>query len=357
MPSTTTSTGPRTRSSAATGSSLTDRWRAATGAIPALRPSGDWRVPYAFVEDIAASWEHYDRFAAAFEDAFPSGPHPPRRRPHGRGLPDHRRLGERGRLGRFPYRRLEPRSSVPRPAAAAHVSASSSEASHTSSSGGHVRMTVPARRSLPAPRRPRRSRCACTPTPSTADGPRRARIAVAGSYARPALLATAAAAAPARRCAVCGKNLIKNPGAEGGAGITAVDAFGAVPGWTNEAGQFGAASYTFPNGWFSKTSKGPKDRGKNYFFGGTTGAAVAAPGDDRQADDQAPCRGSRQEGNAQRLARQLREELRAGAGPVRGRDRRRSSAPSRSARTRPSRAPTCRRGAGAPSRFRPAPGR
>jgi hypothetical protein len=38
----------------------------------------------------------------------------------------------------------------------------------------------------------------------------------------------------------------------------------------------GAATYTFPNGWFSKTSKGSPKRGKNYFFGGTTTAAVTA---------------------------------------------------------------------------------
>ena len=77
-----------------------------------------------------------------------------------------------------------------------------------------------------------------------------------------AVLATAAAAAPSATCPVCGKNLIKNPGAEGGAGITAVGAFGALPGWTNEAGQFGAASYTFPNGWFSARSKGSPKRGR-----------------------------------------------------------------------------------------------
>ena len=88
--------------------------------------------------------------------------------------------------------------------------------------------------------------------------------------------ASLAAAAPAATCGACGKNLIKNPGAEAGAGITAVGAFGVVPGWTNEAGQFGAASYTFPNGWFSKTSKGSPKRGKNYFFGGTTTEAVTA---------------------------------------------------------------------------------
>ena len=49
-----------------------------------------------------------------------------------------------------------------------------------------------------------------------------------------------------------------------------------MPGWTNVAGEFGAASYTFPNGWFSARSNGPKTRGKNYFFGGTTRAAVEA---------------------------------------------------------------------------------
>lgn len=88
--------------------------------------------------------------------------------------------------------------------------------------------------------------------------------------------ASVATAAPAATCALCGKNLIKNPGAEAGAGITAVGAFGAVPGWTSESGQFGAASYTFPNGWFSASSKGAPKRGKNYFFGGTTTAAVSA---------------------------------------------------------------------------------
>ena len=91
-----------------------------------------------------------------------------------------------------------------------------------------------------------------------------------------AMLATAASAAPGAACGVCGKNLIKNPGAEAGAGITAVGAYGAVPGWSTEAGQFGAASYTFPNGWFQKASKGSPKRGKNYFFGGTTTEATSA---------------------------------------------------------------------------------
>jgi hypothetical protein len=91
-----------------------------------------------------------------------------------------------------------------------------------------------------------------------------------------AMLVLAMSAAAAEACGICGKNLIKNPGAELGRGVNAVGAFGAVPGWTVAAGQFGAASYTFPNGWYSAKSRGPKNRGKNYFFGGTTTAAVEA---------------------------------------------------------------------------------
>ena len=104
-----------------------------------------------------------------------------------------------------------------------------------------------------------------------------ARVALAAALlVLTAVLASAASAAPGATCGACGKNLIKNPGAEAGAGITAVGAFGAVPGWTNDAGQFGAASYTFPNGWFSARSKGSPKRGKNYFFGGTTTEANTA---------------------------------------------------------------------------------
>jgi hypothetical protein len=90
------------------------------------------------------------------------------------------------------------------------------------------------------------------------------------------MLAVAMTAGAASGCPVCGKNLIKNPGADAGLGVNAVGASGLVPGWTIAAGQFGAASYTFPNGWFSVRSKGPAKRGKNYFFGGTTTEAVTA---------------------------------------------------------------------------------
>ncbi len=90
------------------------------------------------------------------------------------------------------------------------------------------------------------------------------------------VIVTTASAAPGAACGVCGKNLIKNPGAEAGAGVTSVGAYGVVPGWTNVEGQFTAGSYTFRNGWFSKTTKGSPTRGKNYFFGGTTPDANTA---------------------------------------------------------------------------------
>jgi hypothetical protein len=101
-------------------------------------------------------------------------------------------------------------------------------------------------------------------------------LALATGIVAAATLVVALTATAAGACGVCGKNLIKNPGAELGRGVNAVGAFGAVPGWTVAAGQFGAASYAFPNGWYSAKSKGPKARGKNYFFGGTTTEAVNA---------------------------------------------------------------------------------
>jgi hypothetical protein len=91
-------------------------------------------------------------------------------------------------------------------------------------------------------------------------------------------LVVAGASATSVACSFCGKNLIKNPGAEGGRGQNAAGEVGDVPGWTSTAGQFGAAAYTgFGVGWFTPASKGSKHRGKNYFFGGTTPAATSAP--------------------------------------------------------------------------------
>ena len=122
---------------------------------------------------------------------------------------------------------------------------------------------------------PRRSR----PPGRWSPRPTRRAAALVFALAAAAALALVAAgsSAPSAACSFCGKNLIKNPGAELGRGLNAPGELGAVPGWTNTAGQFSAAAYTgFGIGWFSATSKGPKDKGKNYFFGGTTTAATSA---------------------------------------------------------------------------------
>jgi hypothetical protein len=102
-----------------------------------------------------------------------------------------------------------------------------------------------------------------------------AAVIAAATVAAALTVASAAFAAPTA-CSFCGKNLILNSGAESGAGLTSPGTSGTVPHWTNVEGQFGAAAYTFAGGWFSATSKGPADKGKNYFFGGTTPAATSA---------------------------------------------------------------------------------
>ena len=91
------------------------------------------------------------------------------------------------------------------------------------------------------------------------------------------VLAAVGSSAPSVGCALCGKNLIKNPGAELGRGQTTPNETGAVPDWTKTAGAFGAAAYSFAGGWITTTSTGPKDKGKNYFFGGTGPAAANVP--------------------------------------------------------------------------------
>lgn len=73
-------------------------------------------------------------------------------------------------------------------------------------------------------------------------------------------------ALPAVSCGVCGRNLIANPGAEAGKGAAA-DVVVKVPDW-KATGAFTAAQYAWSGGDLSPTTPGPKDRGKNYFYGG-----------------------------------------------------------------------------------------
>ncbi|HTX00059.1 MAG TPA: hypothetical protein VMD59_14840 [Acidimicrobiales bacterium] len=87
-----------------------------------------------------------------------------------------------------------------------------------------------------------------------------------GAEANPAHAASAHRASPAMACSICGHNLIANPGAEAGRG-TDSDSVVKVPDW-KATGAFTAAQYAWGGGDLSATTKGPKDRGKNYFYGG-----------------------------------------------------------------------------------------
>jgi hypothetical protein len=102
-------------------------------------------------------------------------------------------------------------------------------------------------------------------------------VVVTLAAAATALTLVGVGSASTNACSFCGKNLIRNAGAEAGVGQNNPGESGNVPGWTNTAGQFGAAAYNgFGIGWFSPKSKGSKTRGKNYFFGGTTPTATGA---------------------------------------------------------------------------------
>jgi hypothetical protein len=68
----------------------------------------------------------------------------------------------------------------------------------------------------------------------------------------------------------CGHTLIVNPGAEKGMGANG-DLKVKTPGW-KQASNFTEVLYTWSAGDVKPTSKGPKQRGKNYFYGGPDNA-------------------------------------------------------------------------------------
>jgi uncharacterized protein (TIGR03437 family) len=71
------------------------------------------------------------------------------------------------------------------------------------------------------------------------------------------------------------RNLIVNPGAEGGPGAAKrTDPVSDVPGWTR-TGAFSVGQYTGAMPLWQSTF-GPKDRGTNYFWGGTNGGPSSA---------------------------------------------------------------------------------
>jgi hypothetical protein len=91
-----------------------------------------------------------------------------------------------------------------------------------------------------------------------------AMLAAGNGVIVPASAATRPAGAAS--CPACGRNLIANPGAESGLGANGDDVV-KVPDW-KATGGFTAAQYAWGGGDLSATTPGPKDRGKNYFYGG-----------------------------------------------------------------------------------------
>ena len=176
-----------------------------------------------------------------------------------------------------------------------------------------------------------------------------AAIAVVAAAVGALVLAGSSLARPAAACSFCGKNLIKNPGAEGRPGQNATGETGNVPHWTSIAGQFGAAAYTgFGVGWFTATSQGPEGQGQELLLRWYDDSRDQREGDHRPADDQAACSGGTSQGHVQRLARELQLRHRVGAGRVHGRVGEGRSRRSGSARTRRSAAGTCRFAPAAP---------
>jgi hypothetical protein len=96
-------------------------------------------------------------------------------------------------------------------------------------------------------------------------------LAAAGAAAAaPAGASAAPQPASAMTCPACGHNLILNPWADAGPG-TDSDSIVKVPDW-KPTGGFTAAQYAWSGGDLSATTPGPKDRGKNYFYGGPDAA-------------------------------------------------------------------------------------
>jgi hypothetical protein len=96
-------------------------------------------------------------------------------------------------------------------------------------------------------------------------------ITAAAALAAGIVPAEAASASPAANpCPSCGHNLIVNPGAESGKGANG-DIKVNTPGW-KQTRNFTEALYTWSGGDVGPTSKGPKLRGKNYFYGGPDSA-------------------------------------------------------------------------------------
>ena len=136
-----------------------------------------------------------------------------------------------------------------------------------------------------------------------------------------AAVVTATAAAGTTACGICGKNLIKNPGADAGARDHRGRRLRSRPGLDERGGAVRRRVVHVPERLVLEELEGLAEARQELLLRGHDDEGRRGQGDDREADDQAPGGRGGSQGDAQRLARQLREELRAGASAVRGRRR------------------------------------
>ena len=121
----------------------------------------------------------------------------------------------------------------------------------------------------------------------------------------------AGSAASAAACSFCGKNLVLNPGAESGKGLTATGTNGAVPHWTSTEGPVRRGRlYRLRCRLVLGELEGPCGQGQELLLRWHDDSCDLGEGEHRQPDDQAPRERCRTQGDAQRLARELRLEYR-----------------------------------------------
>ena len=111
-------------------------------------------------------------------------------------------------------------------------------------------------------------------------------LTLATGIAATAMLVVALTAAAAGR-AVCGKNLIKNPGADARARRECGQRVRRRSRVDGRGGPVRRRFVHVPERSVLGEAKGPAKRGKNYFFGGATTEAVTAGGEHRNANDRA----------------------------------------------------------------------
>ena len=138
---------------------------------------------------------------------------------------------------------------------------------------------------------------------------RRLSACVAAALMGAATILAATATAGTTACAICGKNLIKNPGADGGLGSHGRRRERRGARLDECRRRVRRSLVRLPERLvLGEIDRARRTGARTTSSAGTTRCGGRGAGNDRKADDQAARRRGRQDGDAQRLARQLRQE-------------------------------------------------